>query len=195
VERHLQDRLHAAVLAGHPTAPARVFNLLLEPLIDWLGFRWRNPRDFERVRDVAVDSIIGYLEDPTRYNQEKASLLTYLRMDAHGDLVNDHKKSKNTRELLTDSTIELEASERNSTIDEYPSDRDPPEVSLTVVRQALPDERDRRAVLLLLDGERSTAAYAEVWGLTRLAPQVQVAEVKRHKDRLKARLRRLRKSA
>jgi hypothetical protein len=92
VERELQDRLHAAVVAGDPTASAQVFKVMLEPLVDWLGFRWRNPRDAERVRDFAVDSIISYLECPSRYDPEKASLLTYLRMDAHGDLINDHEK-------------------------------------------------------------------------------------------------------
>ena len=35
--RHEQDGLHSAVLAGDPTAPPRVFELLLEPLIERSG--------------------------------------------------------------------------------------------------------------------------------------------------------------
>ena len=74
VEREVQDRLHAAVCAGDPTAPSRVFTELLEPLIDWLSFRWRNDRDAERVRNFAIDSILSYLESPERYDPARASL-------------------------------------------------------------------------------------------------------------------------
>jgi hypothetical protein len=43
--RHEQDRLHSAVLARDPTAPPRVFEHLLEPLIERLRFNWpRGPR-------------------------------------------------------------------------------------------------------------------------------------------------------
>ena len=97
VEREVQDALHADVCAGDPTASSRVFTVLLEPLIDWLGFRWRNERDGERVRDFAIDSILSYLEDPDRYDPSQASLLTYLRMDAHGDLLNDHERRQRRR--------------------------------------------------------------------------------------------------
>lgn len=58
-----------------------------------------------------------------------------------------------------------------------------------------PDERDRRAVLLVISNERSTDAFAEVWGVAELPPTERCAAVKRNKDRVKARIRRLRKSA
>jgi RNA polymerase sigma-70 factor (ECF subfamily) len=192
VEREVQDRLHADVCGGDPTASSRVFRVLLDPLIDWLSFRWRNERDAERVRDFAIDSIIGYLESPERYDPARASLLTYLRLDAHGDLLNDHNRRQGQRERLQETDVELEDEIRNSSTDEYPSDREAPELRLVDVREALPDERDRRAVFLMLEGERSTGAFAEVWELTDLPTNQQAADVKRNKDRVKARLRRLR---
>jgi hypothetical protein len=67
-------------------------------------------------------------------------------------------------------------------------------MSFAEVREALPDEKDRRAVLLLMEGERSTDAFARVWGLEELPPDDRFAEVKRNKDRIKVRLRRLRGS-
>jgi RNA polymerase sigma-70 factor (ECF subfamily) len=190
VERNVQDDLHADVCAGDPTASSRVFTVLLEPLLDWLSFRWRNERDAERVRDFAIDSIISYLESPERYDPSRASLLTYLRLDAHGDLLNDHDRRGRQRER--EAFVELAAEARNSSTDEYPSERERPEVKLADVREALPDKRDRRAVLLLMEQERSTEVFAEVWGLSGLEPPQQAAEVKRNKDRVKARLRRLR---
>lgn len=192
VEREVQDGLHADVCARDPTASSRVFTVLLDPLIDWLSFRWRNERDAERVRDFAIDSIISYLESPERYDPSRASLLTYLRLDAHGDLLNDHDQRQRQRERQADAFVELAAEARNSSPDEYPSERERPEMTLAHVRQALPDERDRRAVLLLMEQERSTEVFAEVWGLAGLGAEEQAAEVKRNKDRIKARLRRLR---
>lgn len=64
VEREVQDALHADVCAGDPTASSRIITALLEPLIDWLGFRWRNERDAERVRDFAIDSILSFSRTP-----------------------------------------------------------------------------------------------------------------------------------
>lgn len=194
VEREVQDRLHADVCRGDPTASARLFEALLEPLIGALRHRWSDEREAERVRDFAIDSIMNYLENPAKYDPSKASLLTFLRMDAHGDLANGYQRLRRERAGRDNSDVELADLLRNSSIDEYPSDRDPAEMSLTEVRDVLPDERDRRAVLLLMDGERSTESYAKVWHLEGLPPDVRSAEVKRNKDRVKARLRRLRAS-
>ena len=47
------------------------------------------------------------------------------------------------------------------------------------------DPRDREAVELLIEGERSTEAFAKVWGLERLPAKEQASQVKRHKDRIK----------
>lgn len=192
LEREVQDRLHADVCRGDPTAPSRVFSVLLDPLIDWLSFRWRNERDADRVRDFAIDSIIAYLESPGRYDPARASLLTYLRLDAHGDLLNEHNRRQRQRDRLQETDVELEDEIRNSSTDEYPSDREEAELRLVDVREALADERDRRAVFLMMEGERSTETFAEVWELTNLPAQHQAGEVKRNKDRVKARLRRLR---
>jgi hypothetical protein len=85
VDREVRDRLHADVCAGDPTAWSRVFTTLLDPLVDWLGFRWPDRRDSEQLHDFAVDSIMSYLQAPGRYDPTKSSLLSYLCMDAHGD--------------------------------------------------------------------------------------------------------------
>jgi hypothetical protein len=90
VEREVQDRLHAEICGGDPTAWSRAFTTLLDPLIDALGFKWPDLRGTERLRDFAVDSIMTYVQEPARYDPSKSALLTYLRMDAHGDLLNEH---------------------------------------------------------------------------------------------------------
>jgi hypothetical protein len=57
------------------------------------------------------------------------------------------------------------------------------------VRQAC-TEAERRVLALMLDGERSSAAYAQVLGITGLPAAEQEREVKRAKDRIKKRLER-----
>ncbi len=57
-----------------------------------------------------------------------------------------------------------------------------------------PNRADRQAVELMLDEERSTAAFAKVWSLGHLSLQEQRKEVKRGKDRLNKVLSRLGKA-
>jgi hypothetical protein len=195
VEREVQDRLHADVCASDPTAWSRTFTTLLDPLVDALGFKWPDLRDSERLHDFAVDSIMSYLHAPERYEPAKSSLLTYLRMDAHGDLLNEHARLQRARSAEGQVAVEIVDEQRKGVVDEYPADREPPLMTLAQIRDAFPDERDRRAVLLLIADERSTVAFAEVWDVVDLPPDEQFAAVKRNKDRVKARIRRLRKSA
>lgn len=195
VERDLQDRLHADVCAGDPTAWSRAFTTLLDSLVDWLGFRWPDLRDSERLHDFAVDSIMSYLRAPDRYDPAQSSLLSYLRMDAHRDLLNEHDRLERARQAERQVGVEVGDLARKGTTDDHPSDREPPSMTLAQIREAFPDERDRRAVLLLIADERSTETFAEVWDVADLPPDERFAVVKRNKDRVKARIRRLRKSA
>jgi RNA polymerase sigma-70 factor, ECF subfamily len=195
VEREVQRRLHADVCAGDPTAWSRAFTTLLDPLVYWLGFKWPDLRDSERMHDFAVDSIMSYLQAPDRYEPAKSSLLTYLRMDAHGDLLNDHARLERARAAERQVAVEIVDEQRKGATDEHPSDREPPLMTLAQIREAFPDDRDRHAVLLLIADERSTKAFAEIWDVADLPPDQQFLAVKRNKDRIKARIRRLRKSA
>jgi hypothetical protein len=60
------------------------------------------------------------------------------------------------------------------------------------VRKAFPDERDRRLIwLVCVEGSRSTDEAATILGLTDLPKEQREAEVRRNKDRVMRRLRRL----
>ena len=52
------------------------------------------------------------------------------------------------------------------------------------------DPKDRKAVGLMMERERSTEAFVEVYDLQELSQQEQRDAVKRHKDRIKKRLQR-----
>ena len=89
-----QDELHRAIVAGNdPTATARAFDLLLEPLQGRLVFRW--PKlDRNELEGWALDALIAYLETPTRYDPKQSALLTYLVMDADGDIKNAYSSAR-----------------------------------------------------------------------------------------------------
>jgi RNA polymerase sigma-70 factor (ECF subfamily) len=59
------------------------------------------------------------------------------------------------------------------------------------VKEVVPDERDRRALQLILAGEGSSEVLAKELGLVNLSPTKRRQEVKRHRDRLLSVLKRL----
>lgn len=183
-----QAELHAAVVAGDPTASARICEALLEPLVERLSYKWKR-LDRQALEDQATDSLIGYVSNPQRYDPQRASLLTYLTLDADGDLKNAYRSTRRDREQLA-SDVEDAVSQRNETTDVelfVEDDR----AFLARLREAFPDELDRRVIYLLLEGERSTSSYASALGISDLQADEQRAEVKRVKDRIKKRLARL----
>lgn len=191
VSSERQQSLHDALRAGNPTASAEAFELLLDPLIGLLRTKWPEPADAELVRDIAIDSISNYVERPSRFDPARGmSLLSYLKMDADGDLINAHEHRSTAARRM--KLVETRESARNGQVDDYPSDREPTDLTLPQIKAAFPDPRDRQAILLLIAGETTTVAYAEVWGITGTNDE-KAKGVKRNKDRVKARIKRLRK--
>jgi RNA polymerase sigma-70 factor (ECF subfamily) len=182
-----QDELHRAIVGQtDPTATARAFDLLLEPLKVRLRFRWPNMSQDE-LESWAIDSLIAYLENPARYDPKQSALQTYLVMDADGDIKNAYSSAQATRERFV-GDVEDEASRRNETTDDEKFNLDD-RALYARLREAFPDERDRKVIELMLQNVRETAAYADVLAVAHLSSAQQAAEVKRVKDRIKKRLR------
>lgn len=97
---------------------------------------------------------MSYLRAPDRYDPARSSLLSYLRMDAHRDLLNEHDRLQRAREAERQVGVEVGDLARKGITDDYRSDREPPTMTLAQIREASPDERDRRAVLLLIADAR-----------------------------------------
>ena len=84
--------IHERHVAGDPTASADLFETHYEALVDRLRFKWPNT-DEDDLRGQAVESIANYLDWPQRYDPTRSALLTWLAMDAHGDLANRYALS------------------------------------------------------------------------------------------------------
>lgn len=187
--------LHAALVAGDdPTASARLAELLLPAL--QRRFRSTSMPDPHSVDSLIGLSIARYLAEPTRYRPERGPLLGYLWQDVAGDVKNERESRTRLRkhESPDRDSIELVGHDRNLSVEEEALDAvDPFDIPQAVLDRARTElvrfsEQDRELGELLGAGVRSTAPYAEVLGIAHLPADAQRAEVKRNKDRLKARL-------
>ncbi|MFN8634254.1 MAG: hypothetical protein U0893_10390 [Chloroflexota bacterium] len=190
------DRLlHARLLDRDPAAPAELAERFLPPLVAWLhrAFRKDDPLLLET---IAVDLILSLGERPEQYDPDRLPLTSYLHMAARGDVRNAREREQTQfRKLARLDDVELSPSGRN-TLREHASD------PADAVADAHGGERvdalldqfvglDREVVELIVDGERRTERYAEVLGIQGQPWDEQLREVKRAKDRLKGRMKRV----
>ncbi|MDA8282171.1 MAG: hypothetical protein M0Z42_02470 [Actinomycetota bacterium] len=201
--------LHEQLVEGaDPTTPARLAELLVGPLRR--RFRGFTGLDWDTVDSTVGWSIARYLREPARFDPARGGLLPYLWQDIRGDLLNEvergtvevadgHESAEERprrarREVPDSDAVEVERDHRNPSVDEEVLDAiDPYDLPPALVERARTelgrfDQRDQ-ALLDLLGGRvRETTPYAEVLGIAHLDVDTQRREVKRHKDRLKARL-------
>jgi len=187
-------RLHEALLHGDRSGSEHLAALLFGALKR--RFRREQAPDAHTIDSLIGLSIARYLSDPGRYRPERAPLLAYLWQDVKGDLRNEWASDANRRgrEIPTDDWLEVGAPGRNPSLEEEVLDAiEPFDLAAGVARAALLETeqfgaQDRELLALMADQVRETAPFAEALGIAHLPIDVQRAEVKRHKDRLKARL-------
>ncbi|MGD9893709.1 MAG: RNA polymerase sigma factor [Dehalococcoidia bacterium] len=189
IDPNLLEHLHA----GDLVARAEFCDIYLPKLL--VDRRWILPgiRDEHLIQDAAHTALIDFIRRPDRYDPDKLPILQYLRMAAQGDLRNllaREQRHAMRRTSLDD--VELSAPVGNDP-QEAP---DPPSgISYDLLRrrilEEIPDKRDQQAAQMIMDNIKDTAAYARLYGLTGLSKSEQVREVKRQKDRLKARMKRM----
>lgn len=189
--------LHRLLLEGDRTASARIAERHWDRLIERLNARFPHVPDL--VEDAVSQAMTDYLLRPTIYDPNRSSLSGFLFMAAKADLLNLLEAEKRR---LKHEVVELDADDADVALDkpraEYLADEttNPDRLDLDQdelearIQQVLPDPRDREILALMKDGERRTAAFAHILDITSLPLAEQRALVKRHKDRIKQRLRR-----
>lgn len=185
-------RLHERLVEGSPTASAEIAEILYEWLLRRLHAAVAYaPQD--DVADVASEALVRYLADPTRFRPELGkSLSGFLLMDAHGDLLNllDSRRRRPASTPLSEGVADrledrnIGSMTRERLLEHLPSHLDERVLAL------LPDQLDRGILQLMMDGVRDSDAYAALMGLRQGSREVQAREVKRAKDRIRARLKR-----
>ncbi len=191
------NAIHARLLAGDRSARADAAVAYLNLLRQRLQARYPGIRDPSLLDDAAADALLDFLEHPERFDPTRSDLFRYLLMSARGDLRNALDKERR-REAKGISLLPVEEVEdvRNQIQEDHEEMLDALGVDTleelrTLTEGAITDPVDRRILELMLEGERDTAVFAEVLGLKDADPHEQEREVKRHKDRIKVRLKRL----
>ena len=149
--------------------------------------------------EAAEDAILALIRKPESYSPERQTLEVYLHISAEGDLRNLLRKERRHSKGRT-PWISVELSPDAG---KYLGRTDDPSLPLRVAEeeQSIADtiqaslgqglsQTDRRALELILQKERRTVVYAELYGLLHLPAKEQARAVNRHKDRLKHLLKR-----
>lgn len=184
--------IHERLLAGDPVAPTELAEVVWEPLVKALEKRHPRLRASDFLRDAASDALISYIKQPIQFDPARRGLFGFLAMAAEGDLRNAlAKASRRKRREIPIEDVELTGAGGNERLEAPDLDtRIEAETMRGRIGELFKDPRDRQAVELLIEGERSTEAFAKVWGLERLLAKEQASQVKRHKDRIKKMLTR-----
>lgn len=195
------DALHQEVLAGVPDASLRLFDVLQHdlPRVVRLSAGASYSLSDDEVADASADAFMAYLRAPEKFNPELASLQTYLSVIARS-LLSRRRQRQARHEAIFDRSVELgPAGVYREELD--PGSGDDPVRSLEAEQDRQLAEQYRkelglsaqedRVLTLMLDGERSTDVFAEALGLGDLPELERRRLVKRCKDMIDKRLRRL----
>lgn len=184
------SQVHSRLVSGNVTAPAELYKALFPPLVSWLGSKGRTS-DRDLILDAATDALLGYLKRPNAWDATKATLVSYLCMAADRDLLNLLKKStRRQRYEILKSDVEDAEDERNVVLDDNEAKRSVRD-ALAAVHSHIKSEQDLQFVTLMLSGERSTEKFAAILGIENETIEKKTRAVKRHKDRLKKLLQRI----
>ncbi|MFY9822778.1 MAG: hypothetical protein WAM82_15455 [Thermoanaerobaculia bacterium] len=185
------QEVHERLLAEHPTAPAELAEIAVGPLTRALERKYPRLKDPTLVADAVTDSLIDYFKNPGKFDSSKRGLYGYLLMAAEGDLKNAlAKRNRRQAEVAEDIEVEVAAAggkvmvEARDVVAELYTERVRQEIN-----ELFHDPKDREMVELIFEGERATEAFVAVLGIETWTTAEQRSEVKRHKDRLKKRLR------
>jgi DNA-directed RNA polymerase specialized sigma24 family protein len=197
--RHQQDELHQRILQNDPTAFSELCELALPHLASFLHLRFPQ-HESHLCETVVIDLLLDYQARPEQYDPCKLSLFAYLRMAARRDMLNAIDRQSRREKHLTGIeklVVELETWGRNL----FQRQFDPGEwlqqytdasfEEILADLHAELDATDEQILLLMLDGVRDSNRYAEVMGILHLEISAQRRAVKRAKDRITQKLRRL----
>jgi len=183
--------LHDRLIAGDPTARALIASEMLPAVYERLsGYRIAYRVDDQIVQDAVTDAFFEYADYPEAFDPDRSSLEAYLRMAAYRNLQNSKEKVETQKK--NETAVELDPSNRNVSWEEEFIANDERTFILSQIpgktleeklAHILPDKPDQVICLLMLGGERDSAFFAEVLGLSGDTETVR-RDVKRHKDRV-----------
>lgn len=195
--------LHGRLIAGDRVASDELAKKVLGPLVKRLERRWRRWSHTDRLYDAAVDAFLEYVDAPERFDPSRASLLGWLEMVAHWDVVNTYRSEKQRSALDTpplsalgplDAAVPGAAPIGMSRIGPDPDDADRLDRAgmWHRIREGFPEEHQREFVwACFVEKERSSDRLALILGCDRLPVEQRRRKVKNARDVALRKLRRM----
>lgn len=180
------NAIHRRLVAGERAAAGDLFETAAGPLTAFLKRHYRLLND-DAVYDLVQDALVKHIVNPGAFDPARSSLWSWLcevtRRDAHDRTRGDRRRAELlalAAPAIADWNVHPNHESEAEAVALYEREHD---VRLTL------DPVERAVLDLMIDGERDTAAFAEVLGLDPAHPET-AAEVKRVKERIKGRAKR-----
>jgi DNA-directed RNA polymerase specialized sigma24 family protein len=196
--RQWQEQRYQRILRKDPTAFAELCEQALPHLTSFLRAQFPH-FDAHMHESMAIDCLLDFHTRPRQFDPGRLSLFAYLRMASRRDMLNaiDKKRRREQRlHSLDDPTAHLQLSDQErlqeqSELDEWLQQHT--DLSIQEILESLDNEltsTDEQVLMLVLEGVRDSARFAQVLGITHKDDREQRKDVKRAKDRLAKKLRR-----
>ena len=184
--------VHARLLDRDPSASASLFELVYGPLIGH-GLKRHGPLglDREQAEHFALNIVASLIERPEQFDGTKGSLFGFLCIALDGDVVNASETAKTRTRKFSEHAVEVQEVGGNFYSTTPETRMDARRIMEQHGSEIIVDDGDEAVLTLFLLEERDYAAYAQALGIEHLPPNERDAEVKRRKDRIEARLKRL----
>src|SRR5690348_1047884 len=186
--------IHNRLLLGDPTATAEFAEVALGPLKRALRSIFRTIRDDALLNDAVVDAYMEYVKAPEKYDPQRSSLFSFLKLAAKRDVLNALRRDKKFQhaQALEDEGVELNVFSGNKPGRVHKHDQKESEIVTQIDSQArvrkiftaVREPQDRAVLKLMMDGERNTSAFATALGISHLSKGEREHRVKQCKDRL-----------
>jgi DNA-directed RNA polymerase specialized sigma24 family protein len=184
------NAIHQQLLNGSRTASLDLFKEALGPVTGRV-LRSTPGMTKEEAQDHAIAAIIAHIDKPGVFDPTKSSLWTYLCLIATRDAADAVRQRHNRAELMEKHQYEIElwGVQPNNDYDNVEWKKDAEKIMRLHGGYIVQNDREKRVLDLMLEGERDVAAYVKALGLTEADA---AAEVKRVKDRISLRMKKVR---
>jgi len=188
--RLIGAKLHEQLLAGSSlVVTSELAETFVPLLVKSLRREYFNVNDITLIQSAVTDAVMSYFAHPDRYNPEKSALFTYLRLRAASNLLNLLSAEKGRKFVELEAPDSVNKTEGDD-IEESLIKREVNDRVMRQIKEILPDPVDQELASLMISGIRDTSSFAEKLNILHCDPEEQARVVKRHKDRIKASLKR-----
>jgi DNA-directed RNA polymerase specialized sigma24 family protein len=191
LKTHLNE-IHDQMIAGSRTASRDLYHAALRPLMGFLASQFPSLSD-DALYDLASDAMMIYLTSPQGCDTSKSSLWSFLCRIAKADAIDLLRKTTNRDQLLSekaDTDVEFWATRAKDVFRDEDA-IDARHIMKLHGHRLAKNNSEARVLVLMLNDENKTSAYAEALGLDPGSPDIE-RTVKQAKDRMLLRLKRLR---